>query len=353
VRTMRTQALCTIAFALGSHAQSFTSGSTGADGPLDLLTPGTVVFDPASFHPQLDSAHGNVYHFTSIRIGRGVTVKLSSRSLNGPVFWLSQGPVQIYGTVDLGGEDGSRTPSVAGAGGYAGGAIGKPGYRLAGFTKNIFLVPLVGGDGGDGGRIQGGGAGGGALLIASSGSITIDGAINANGGASTDGTGGAGGAIRLVAPLIDGSGMLSARGGQPGGTDGRVRFEAFERRFSGDLVATPFSQGKPFGLFLPPNPSASVRVVSIGGGTVSGSEFTLNQTAPVRVVVEARFIPPGTIIQLEFFPETAPAQTVSTTPLEGTFELSHATALVTFSGGSTSSQVRTTWKQPTRGDQRP
>ena len=329
-----------------ARAQSFNSGSTGADGALALTTPGTVVFDPRTFNPPLNPAGDRVYQFTSIYIAAGVTLKLSSKALSGPVFWLSQGPVQIDGTVDLDGEDGARVPSVPGAGGYPGGAVGNQGYRPEGFIGNIFLVPLVGGDGGDGSDSQGGGAGGGALLIASSASITINGTITANGGASMGGTGGAGGAIRLAAPMIDGAGVLHARGGQSGGGDGRVRLEAFDNRFSGDLSGTPLSQGKPFGLFLPPNSPASVRVVSIGGLAVSGSEFTLNQPSPVRAVIEARFMPPGTVIQLEFFSEAAPEQTVSTTPLEGTFELSHATALVTFSSGSTRSQVRAAWKQP-------
>lgn len=125
-----------------------------------------------------------------------MTVKLSSRKLNGPIFWLTQGPVQIEGTIDLSGDDGGVRSSIAGAGGYPGGAAGKPGYGPTGFTPNSFLVPIVGGSGGKGGATQGGGA----LLIASSTSITVNGNIIANGGSSSGGWGGNGGAIRLVAP---------------------------------------------------------------------------------------------------------------------------------------------------------
>lgn len=328
-----------------AYAQDLNSGSTGADRALFLTTPGVVQFDPRAFDPPLNPSGDNIYHFTSIYIGSGVRLKLSSRALTGPVFWLAQGPVQIDGTIDLDGADGQRTPALAGAGGYPGGAAGHPGYRPEGFIGNVFLVPLVGGAGGDGGETQGGGAGGGALLIASSASITVNGAITANGGASSDGTGGSGGAIRLVAPRIDGLGLLSARGGQPAGADGRIRFEALHNRFTGTFNSTPFAQGKPLGLFLPPEPAPSVQVVSIDGISLKNPEFRVNRSAPLRVIVEARHIPPGTVIELHFYPENAPPLFASTTPLEGSFDLSRAVSTVTFPRGSSRGLVRATWKR--------
>ena len=45
----------------------------------------------------------------------------------------------------------------------------------------------------------------------------------------------------------------------PRGTDGRIRLETLDNQFSGDFSGSPLSQGKPFGLFLPPNPPASVQ----------------------------------------------------------------------------------------------
>src|SRR5207237_5828806 len=113
-----------------------------------------------------------------IYIGKDVNVRLSAKLLNGPVFWLAQGPVEINGTIDLNGEDGGPIPSTAGAGGYPGGPAQKPGNGPGeGFKSNMFLVPLVGGAGGDGGEVQSGGAGGGALLIASSTTIAVNGKI--------------------------------------------------------------------------------------------------------------------------------------------------------------------------------
>jgi hypothetical protein len=339
------------AVAGSASAQSFDSGSKGSDGALILATPGTIVWDARAFNPPLNPSGDNVYHFTYVYIAKGVTVKLSAKLLHSPVFWLSQGPVVIDGTIDLDGADGGRTPAIAGAGGYPGGIARNSGYGPGAFKSNMFLVPLVGGIGGHGGETQGGGAGGGALLVASSTSITINGAITARGGASADGTGGNGGAVRVIARTINGSGLLSAKGGQPGGGDGLVRFEDFDNQFTGNLNNTPFVEGKPFGLFLPPNPQGSVRVVSIGGVSVSTLSLTINQPSPLDVVVEARFIPPGTVVQLEFFPESGPSQTISTTPLEGSFELSQATASVTFPSGLARVQVKAAWRQPGRPQQ--
>src|SRR5258708_38106694 len=206
------------AFVFAARAQSPTGSSTGVDGALELTTPGTVLFDSLSFNPPLNPSEDNVFQFTTIHIGKGVTVKLSSRKLTGPIFWLAQGPVQIDGTIDISGDDGGVSPSIAGAGGYPAGAPGKAGFGPSGFTPNSFLVPLVGGSGGKGGATRGGGAGGGAILIASNTSITLTGSIVANGGSSSGGWGGNGGAIRLVAPFIAGTdGSISAGGGEPKG----------------------------------------------------------------------------------------------------------------------------------------
>src|SRR5208283_1299924 len=130
---------------------------------------------------------------------------LSGNKVNAPMYWLSQGDVDIEGTLDLSGANGanstlnvdSRLPAVPGSGGSGGGIGGNfstgqlampgngPGGGYAGngnpclnagfgtFLGNQFLIPLVGGSGGGGELINsgfgyGGGAGGGAILIAAS-----------------------------------------------------------------------------------------------------------------------------------------------------------------------------------------
>jgi hypothetical protein len=334
--------------ALLVRAQSPTGRSTGADGALELTTPGIVVLDPRSFSPPLNPSEDNIFQFTTIHIGAGVTVKLSSRKLTGPVFWLAQGPVQIDGTIDLSGDDGGVRPSLAGAGGYPGGAPRNPGYGPGKFKLNAFLVPLVGGSGGNGGETDGGGAGGGALLIASNTSITINGAIVTNGGSSSDGVGGNGGALRLVAPLIDGAdGTISAKGGQPSGADGAVRFETDDNRFQGTVNTGHVFNGKPLGLFLPPNGPALVRVESVDGVLLSSPEFTISHPSFVRIAVEARNIPTGTGVELQCSSENGENQVVKTSPLTGTLEHSRATGTASFPKGISRCLAVANWTLPT------
>jgi hypothetical protein len=297
----------------------------------------------------LNPSHDGVYHFESIYIAKGVTLVLSSATLPGPVFWLSQGAVQVDGTIDLNGTAPSGSaPALAGAGGYPGGRSGKPGYHPSSFDPNPFLVPLVGGFGGDGSVLHAGGGGGGALLIASSTSITVNGRVTANGGEAPESVGGGGGAIRLVAPVIDGSGLLSAKGGLSQGANGRIRLEAMENRFGGAFNGTPVFYGKPFRLFLPPDPQPSIRV-SIDGIPLGNREFSVKTSSAVQVSVEARHIPPGTTVDLEFFAEDGTAWSVTTTPLAGTFELSTAIASIGLLKGTSQGIVKVEWRQAEAG----
>jgi hypothetical protein len=311
------------------RAQTFNSGSNGSDGALDLTgQTGTLVFNPASFNPQLDPDHDNVYHFTTITIPAGLTVRLSADILSTkPIVWLATGAVQISGTLDLSGKDGNgpqgvQIAAVAGVGGYAGGVGGtsnspaQPGKGPGGGSSpgaggghafagtgpggttggsaygNSFLLPILGGSGGAGGQYYGsapnslgaeGGAGGGAILIASSDSISMVGGstITVKGGAGACNTGdqpsfqssggGSGGSIRLMSPRISGSSVLEARGGgscNGGGTGsvGRIRLEAFTLSVTGQVNPAPSTS--PPGLVFPPASAPSVRILSIGGVAV-------------------------------------------------------------------------------------
>jgi hypothetical protein len=387
------------------HAQTFDSGSNGTDGALNLTTPGTIEFDPKSFNPPLDPDGDNIYHFTTINIAAGVTVRLSAKFLNGSVVWLALEAVQINGTIDLNGETGhpntnflsDRKPSLPGAGGYAGGVGGNgnspphagsgPGggaisftqpYSGSGgtFTGNSFLIPLIGGSGGGGAfdarGLQfgpGGGAGGGALLIASSIAITVNGTILANGGHGArttiggsfypSGGGGSGGAIRLVAPALAGTGALSVQRGDspdgPSSNTGRIRLEAFQNTFTGSISPDTSIRtlGSPFALFLP-TITPSVRVVSVDGKSVpsnpTGSftmpDITINKSVAVLVNIAANNIPPGTVVKLYISSENASDQTVDSTPLAGTPTTSTATASVTLPPGFSRGFVRATWTNP-------
>ena len=110
LHSIRTALLVTFVSLQGfSQSTPFVSGSTGADGALSFpANAGVVYFDPANFPPRLD----NIYHFTTITIPVGTTVRLSGWLINGPVYWLATGDVQIQGTVDLTGKPGHLRAQV-------------------------------------------------------------------------------------------------------------------------------------------------------------------------------------------------------------------------------------------------
>ena len=266
-----------IVFALGhasALAQTFISGSTGADGAFSPTTNTTLAL-PSS----------GVFNYTTINIPAGVAVTFTRNAANTPVTVLASGNVILAGTINVnggGGADGAAGTSVApngglgGPGGFDGGdgadgiASGTggaglgPGGGPGGIFSTLFLVgfggvggsfattgvttsssltpsptygvsslvPLIGGSGGGGGGVSfgytaaGGGGGAGALLIASSGTISLTGSITAIGGKGGNnpfgpndthpggGGGGSGGAVRLVGTTITGGGgSISVAGG--------------------------------------------------------------------------------------------------------------------------------------------
>jgi hypothetical protein len=386
--------------AVSVHAQALNSGSDGTDGALTLTEAGEVVFDPVAMG--LDTDRDNVFHFTTITIGAGVTVRMPFNKLQGaPVIWLATGAVQIDGTIDLNGQHGPppipgllNRASVPGPGGYPGG-VGGGGSGFAGANLltglgpgggsfccggvglsaghvvdsggpaygNALLVPLRGGSGGGASGNTaaggGGGAGGGALRVFSSTSIAVTGAILTNGGngASFAG-GGSGGSIHLIAPTISGAGTLSASGGLHGGggasnaSDGRIRLDAVSNQFAGETNAF-VTRGTPYNVPLPAAMPV-VRVTSIAGVPIAASptgdaatpDATINQTGPVTVAVEAKNIPPGTVVQVRIMSEAVPDFVVNAAPLQGTLEFSTATANVTFPPGFSRGLVRATWSPP-------
>lgn len=385
-------------------AQTFSSGSNGTDGALNIAGgQGTITFDPRNFNPQLDQDGDGIYHFTTITIGLGTTVKLSASILGEgkPLIWLATGAVQIDGVLDLNGSNGhngsdAHIPAVAGAGGYSGGVGndetvalvaregngpgGAPlggaasagsfaglgaGHLFAGGSAtlgvggsaygNAFLLPIIGGSGGSGsivssgsntGRGCGGGAGGGALLIASSVSIDLDGSITANGGlggfnpqggggSTIIGGHGSGGAIRLMAPDLTGSGSVSALGGVQGsstrtGSNGRVRLEAF--RYNNTLTLAPaFTNVVAPGPVFPPATAPAVRVTQIAStpvpanptGSTTNPDVTITSSVDVTIQLTTQNIPVGSILKVTIQPQTGNAVTVDVTvnTLNGTESL--------------------------------
>jgi hypothetical protein len=216
----------------------FSSGSDTSDGALSFITPGTYNFDPTALG--LNKSGDNIFNFTTINIGTGVTLNLQNSYLRGkPVIWLATGNVSIAGTLVLDGAGGQnlsaygadwisqRYPTQPGPGGYPGGVGSRPGtaaspglgpggapaqaspncayggggaFSSVGTSAppgliygNIQLTPLIGGSGGSGGCFPvgdtatdaaggTGGAGGGAIRIVSTTQISLTGRISSAGG---------------------------------------------------------------------------------------------------------------------------------------------------------------------------
>lgn len=262
-----------------AQAQGFSSGSDGSYGAMNI-TSNTTLALPAD----------GIFRCTTITVTQGVTLRFTRNPLNTSVTLLASGNVTIDGSIDISGSAsaGNFVGGVGGPGGFDGGpggfssgnsslpggaglgpgaglsgdgvggsqtaaGSGAYGSRVAGWLDardgqtygSLLLIPLIGGSGGggvDGNKDGGGGGGGGAIMIASSTIIRINstGGIVSRGGlgyipAST-GNGGSGGAVRLVAPRVYGTGMLDVRGSGYCGLEcghqtgaGRIRIDSIFR----------------------------------------------------------------------------------------------------------------------------
>jgi hypothetical protein len=319
------------------------------------------------------------YHFTSITIPPGVTVRWIITNLAlPPVRWLATEDVVIHGTIDVSGQFAANTlppgvPARGGPGGYDGGLgairfassaayVGQPGKgpgggepgtaqqtnpnlrdgkpgEYAGKYGNAFLQPLLGGSGGGGGASSAdwdggrGGGGGGAILIASSRDILLNGVIRANGGEyqwsnASYGGRGSGGGILLRADRVTGPGSLEAYGGHPNNPNGRIRVEAYVRSLTGGqnppaVVGLPAANGEL-------NQVGTLRIVSVDGanvvqpptGNLSTPDVVFSDPGPVTIVVNGTGIPNGT-------PVTVTITTASSIITAGPQNLQGGSATVT------------------------
>jgi hypothetical protein len=292
-----------------------------------------------------------VFKYSSVTIGPNATVTFKNHASRAPVVWLVQSNVTISGTVSLNGQSGVLPPGISepgpggfrgGMGFYATGANGAAGFGPGGggttaggsFSSdnggggshgttvgasggaygNPSVLPLIGGSGGAGngsviGRAQPltGGAGAGAILIAASGEMAVDGLVRANGGGSSQdsyyyGGCGSGGAVRVVAANLHGTGTIQALGGTggsaPGGM-GRIRIERIASSFATEPVPAAnvvvLNDGDTPQIWLPDG-GPKVQIISIGStnapadpqaafGTV-GADVTLPKTGSAFVIVE-------------------------------------------------------------------
>lgn len=243
------------------QAQTFSSGSTGADGDFKP-TASTTIQVPES----------GVFNYKTVEIPVGVTILYRRNSKNTPITILATGDVTIAGIIDVSGDDALRQRNGFGgpggfnggigglglgdgngvrgegpgggesgkssASGTDGGGGGGGGYATKGsdgisnnstrFGKggeaygSKTLLPLIGGSGGGGGGAflgqspggGGGGGGGGAILIASSGTISF---IKTTGNPESRGTIRAKGGPGGIGQNNTGGGTGNAGGGGAGG----------------------------------------------------------------------------------------------------------------------------------------
>ena len=205
------------------HVECIECG-TGADGN----------YNPGSFSSQLVLTSGE-YNFVDFNLPAGVTLYAPGSDT---LVIRATGSVDIYGTIDLSGENGGEAQSgvsigLGGAGGGAGatdGGDGNSSYGGAGSdgtggSTNVSLAStdltgLTAGAGGTGGRSgntyylgSGGGGGGGSIVIIAN-NIRIDGEILVDGGArgtvNMAGGHGGSGVIWLRAPEVRIAGSLSS-----------------------------------------------------------------------------------------------------------------------------------------------
>lgn len=319
----------------------FNSGSTGADGALDLSTmtcPNNIC--------EVQLPESGILNYTTVNIPQGKALRFRVNTRNTSVTMLAQGTVTISGEINVspiyqrfGGNCGG--PFIAlGPGGFRGSGVGS-GFGPGGGTPSqpngrwvgpLSLVPLVGGSG-----PYGGGYGGGAIVIASSLSITMSGSIGAVGEADNycNGPYGSGGAIRLVANSANISGSFNACGFGVGINCGVVRIEATQRSFTG--TSQPAAVLSTINPTIIPTVQPSLTIASIGGHTVPSYSGTRLDTVdlllpnqipdPVNVVVSANNIPVGTEVRVGF---VSGSSSGTSTPcnLTGTFASSQCTATI-------------------------
>lgn len=323
-------------------------------------SPGNGVYDIAKW--------AIVFRYSSVNIPSGVTVTFLNHPSNPPVVWLVSGPVTIGGFVNLN-YKGVTTASVGfslpGPGGFRGagsngntaglgpGATGVNQHANYGYGVNAYgnarCMPLIGGSGGTDGH-----GAGGAILIACSGTITLNGAISANANG-----GGTGGAIRLLCNRLDGTGTVQAAS-YYGGTQGRIRFESNQLGFG--------SQGDPIASFGLPGATAqiwpddatdpSVRVVSLTGIPIPAdptarfdfpaADLNITNGTGQQLLIEAKNVPTGSDppdvqawnVVARVVPRGSAPFTVNATLAGGNFATSTWTATLNMPTGFSAVQVR-------------
>ena len=199
-----------------------------------------------------------------------------------------------------------------------------------------------------------GGGGGGAILIGAAGALTLSGTIRANGGWAGyywgAGCGGSGGAIRVIADAVWGTGALRASGDTGG--NGRIRVETNQSdwAFASTPAFTYDAPGTDPQIWLPAD-KPRVRIVSLGGvpvpadpragATWAGVDAYLADSGGSKtLVIQAEHVPLTWNVRARLAPMTGPATVVNATYVSGDETLSTWQADLALGLSYTAIQVR-------------
>ncbi len=358
----KTQLLAAVLLAVSSlapaWAQSFDAGSNGSLGALNVTDADLTV----------DLPPDGRLHYTTVNVAAGRTLRFKRNALNTPVYLLAQGDVVINGGVSVDGGNAPGSPPIGGAGGPGGFDGGKPGFGaefppgdgygpgggVAGDSSDSttgagpaahaslgngpapkgitygspLLIPLMGGSGGGGIAGQpgtGGGGGGGAILIASSTKVEINnsGEVVARGG-NRSGSGrnaGSGGAIRLLAPRVAGSGAVNVLGGNSGGweNNGRIRVDCLDKTAL-TLRFQPLNQTTVgANMFVAPSViprldlvKAAGKEIPLGTGNTVQVQLSFNSDTNQTVTLRAQDFNADVPIRLTLTPDSGPRIVIDT-----------------------------------------
>lgn len=302
----------------------------------------------------------------------GSKLSFKNHPSHAPVVWLVQGDVSVNGIVDLDGKLGALAgsfeaaiPAEPGPGGFRGGAQSFIGYgaglgvgggnpsvggRFADSYGNPQILPLIGGSGSSGhDRADfSGSGGGGAILIAAQGHVNINGLISANGAdrnAPPWNIFGAGGAIKIIAPQVGGTGSLTAV------SNGRTRIEttilADTLSILPNTVAVPLGNTPPI-LWAPDN-APKVRIVSVDAIPApvdphaplrTSADIGIQNSGEVDILLEAVNFPIEGSVQVRVSPKFGQYAWKTATRTGGDFTASQWRVKTTLPTGFTTLQAR-------------
>lgn len=349
-------ALAALLLATPAGAQTF-NWSDQSDGALN------ITMDTEYVLPD-----DGVINATTVTVDSGATLTFRRNARNTPVVLLASGDIRVDGTIDVSGsENVGAVGGLGGPGGFDGGDAGVgtnppgngrgPGGGVPPTTGSCrgyggygghtvqtrsdhgriygtqLLIPLVGGSGGSGASAAlgyGGGGGGGAIILASRARIQIDGAVTSRGARSNDRYGcgeGSGGAIRLLSPVVTGSGNVDVRPFRFG-VPGRIRVDTLDPRAAQTLTFRGTSSALTISSFMELEPMnvPSLRITSVAGQTIMPS-------MPSQVLLPGTASPSQTVVvQADNFTGMETLEVV-VTPVNG----AASTFTQSFSGGASTS----------------